>query len=368
MKLLLRRIHLTLALISAIFLLTLSISGALLLYAKDIQRTLFPAQWTISPPTATIDVEQLIATIEQQHTVNVSLITLPKDPSAPWQLRLASGTYMNVDPQAQTVIHQYDYYSTFYGFLMALHRWFAIDNTNKPLKVFMSIASLCLIVQLILGFYLWFKPKKPLKRLKVRWQAKAKTKYAQLHNVTGVIVLLPLILIAISGMAFHWSVPIQTLLNGLFVGEIHTLPKPKINESTPKRLQINQAVENAQKVFPHASLYRIYIPSEQTEPIRLRYTQPAEAHGNSWIWAAPNSGDIIEYFDASKANWVTQVWNFRYPFHVGEFIGWPIKLLWLVLSLTPIFFIATGFYLYFSRKPSSKKKIQTQAQRAAYVK
>ncbi|OKY26094.1 MULTISPECIES: PepSY-associated TM helix domain-containing protein [Thalassotalea] len=352
MKLLLRRIHLTLALISAIFLLTLSISGALLLYAKDIQRTLFPAQWTISPPPTTINVEQLIATIEQQHTVNVSLITLPKDPSAPWQFRLASGIYMNVDPQTQSVIHQYDYYSTFYGFLMAFHRWLAIDNANKPLKVFMSIASLCLVVQLILGFYLWFKPKKPLKRLKVRWHAKAKTKYAQLHNVTGVIALLPLVFIAISGMAFHWSGPIQTLLNGLFVGEIQTLQKPTISESNTTRLQINQALKSGEKVFPHASLYRIYIPSKRTEPIRLRYTQPAEAHGNSWVWAVPSTGETIEYFDASRANWVTQVWNFRYPFHVGEFIGWPIKLLWLVISLTPIFFMVTGFYLYFSRKPN----------------
>ncbi|WP_286233624.1 PepSY-associated TM helix domain-containing protein [Thalassotalea sediminis] len=352
MKLILRRIHLLLALTSALFLLSLSISGALLLYAKDIQSSLFPQQWTIPESISAINVEQVIGSIEQQYNVKVAFITLPKETTAPWQVRLANGNYLNVDPEARSVIHQYDYYSTFYGFLMAFHRWLALDNTNKPLKVVMSIASLCLVLQLFLGGYLWLKPKKPLRRLKVRWKANNKIKYAQLHNLMGVILFVPLLLIAVSGMAFHWKDQIKFTLNLLFVDEIQSSIKPQVKTQKNTIVALNNALINGQKTFPQATLYRIYLPIKPNEPISLRYTQPEEAHGNSWVWLSPETGVPIKHFDASKTNVVTQVWNFRYPFHVGEFIGWPIKLLWLIISLTPVFFLVTGFYLYFARQPT----------------
>lgn len=350
MKKLLRRVHLLIALLSAFFLLSLSLSGALLLYAKDIERVLFPQQWTIKATDKRVNVEQLIKLVQAQHPANVSLITLPKHPLAPWQFRMDNGDYLNVNPYSNTIIHQYQYYQTFYGFLMSWHRWLAFDNKNKPLKVFMSVASLLLIGQLLLGIYLWCKPKKPFKRLSVKWRAKAKIKYAQLHNLIGVCTFIPLILIAISGMTFHWKDQVMASLEWLFNDNIQASIRPTTNNDNANNLAINQALINGQQQFPNAELYRIYLPHKSNTPISLRYSLPQEAHGNSWVWHEPDSGQVVGYYDATAKNVVTQVWNFRYPFHVGEFIGWPVKLLWMILSLTPLFFIISGLYLYWTRR------------------
>jgi uncharacterized iron-regulated membrane protein len=43
----------------------------------------------------------------------------------------------------------------------------------------------------------------------------------------------------------------------------------------------------------------------------------------------------------------------KYKFHIGDFIGWPIKILWVLISLIPCFFVLSGIYLCIKRKPTS---------------
>ena len=54
--------------------------------------------------------------------------------------------------------------------------------------------------------------------------------------------------------------------------------------------------------------------------------------------------------NAQTASMATQVWNFRYKFHIGDFIGLPVRILWLFFSLLPLFFVITGAYILYYRK------------------
>ncbi|NQY33905.1 MAG: PepSY domain-containing protein [Alteromonadaceae bacterium] len=65
--------------------------------------------------------------------------------------------------------------------------------------------------------------------------------------------------------------------------------------------------------------------------------------GKSKHW----KGDQI--FDASKANLVTRIWNFKYKFHIGEFFGTGVKFIWLLLALLPAGFAVSGLWLYYKR-------------------
>jgi len=49
LKVYLRRLHLFLALACALFLMSLSLSGALLIYAKNIQSVINPDYWQVPP-------------------------------------------------------------------------------------------------------------------------------------------------------------------------------------------------------------------------------------------------------------------------------------------------------------------------------
>lgn len=99
---------------------------------------------------------------------------------------------------------------------MSWHRWFLYENDDnvRPMQLWVSIASLVFIFELMIGFTLWVKPKHRLKRLKVRWRAKNKIRFMQLHATIGVIFCIPLILIAFSGISFFGRMKPSKLSNG----------------------------------------------------------------------------------------------------------------------------------------------------------
>lgn len=364
-KTIFRRIHLLLALLSGVFLINLSISGALLLYAKEIQALVNPQYWqvTLQPNSANkpLPLSTLLEKINQHTKQDIKIIEQSENATDVWQVRLANKQYLNVNPYNGEVLLLHNFYDTFYGFIMAWHRWLLYQDVqgNRPMQLWISIASLILIIELIIGLILWLKPKHRLKRLRVRWQAKNKVRFNQLHGVLGITCIVPLVLIAFSGMAFYWQDATKKIVEVVTADSISKRSSaPKITPTTilenlPSKKaasQLNLAYENARLALPEGQVYRIYLPQKPTESLALRIKMPDESHAYSWGWANPVTGQYLAHLDASKLSRATQVWHFKYKFHIGEFIGWPVKVFWLLLSLLPTFFVISGVYLWWQRQ------------------
>lgn len=355
-KLWLRRIHLGLALFAGVILIGLSITGSLIIYAKDIQHFFQPDYWTVTPQTKPLELEELLNKVSSQTGQTATLVTPQSEPDKAWQVQLTDKSYISVNPYTGEKLYQYQYYQTFYGYLLGFHRWllYQDDSGGYPLRNIVSLASVCLMLEILLGFYLWVKPKKRLKRLKVNPKAKPKILFYQLHTVIGVYVCIPLFLVAFSGMAFHWNSIAQAGVEAATFAKIEPRPEPPV--VTPQsQTQFNQAFNNAQLALPQASLYRIYLPKSDTEPMSLRMQMPGETHAYSWVWVDPFSAKVLQVYDGSKANFATQVWNFRYKFHIGDFAGGLVQALWLILALTPLFFVGSGVYVFYLRKKRKQK-------------
>jgi uncharacterized iron-regulated membrane protein len=358
----LRRCHLFLALLSGLFLISLSFSGALLLYAKDIQRLINPQFWlfeqTDTANTQVLLLSKLTEIITANTHKKVKSIERSNAVDIAWQVRLQDNSYVSINPYNGDILLRYRFNETLYGFTMAWHRWllYSDEKNEKPFKVLMSIASLILIIEMIVGVYIWAKPKHRLKRMKIKWQAKNKILIYQLHTTLGVICCLPLILIAFSGMAFNWRDTTQGIVEWLTFSEIEshrTQQKslPAITTTSKDALaNLDIAYIAAQAQLKEGDVQRIYLPQKATEPLALRIKMPTESHAYSWSWADASSGKFIDSYDASQASIATQVWNFKYKFHIGEFIGWPIKVLWLFLSFLPSLFTFSGCYLWLKRR------------------
>ena len=356
MKIWLRRIHLVLALLSGLFLVSLSVSGGLLLYAKDIQAWINPQYWLVETEPnqskqAYLSLSELVERIENQTQQKVHIIERAEQTNHSWQARLANKNYLNINPYTGEILLRHRFYDTFYGFVMSWHRWllYTDEQGKTPMKVWMSIASLLLIFEVVLGVYLWLKPKHRLKRLKVRWRAKNRVLLHQLHGTLGILLAVPLMLIAFTGMTFQWPEQTKAVVQWLTFGEVeqHTFnEKVKVANNN---FQLDSAYVKASSALANGSVYRIYLPKSNEQPLALRMKMPNESHGYSWSWSNPYSGQVLATFNAGEASWTTQVWNFRYKFHIGEFIGWPIKILWLFISILPVFFVVSGTYLWLKR-------------------
>lgn len=233
---------------------------------------------------------------------------------------------------------------------MSWHRWLLLKNDQgeKPLQVFVSLASLLFIIQMILGLWLWFKPKKRLKRLKINIKSNPRIKTYQLHTVIGVFTFIPLLLMAFSGMAFHWKSQIKYVLETLVGETVEQYQPPTIDDKPDANLQLDLAFNNARQTLIQGELYMIYLPAND-QPLKLRIKMPDEFFAFSWVSVNPSTGKVIKSFDASKANLVTRIWNFKYKFHIGEFFGTGVKFIWLLLALLPTGFAVSGLWLYYKR-------------------
>jgi uncharacterized iron-regulated membrane protein len=337
---------------SGLFLIVLSLSGALLIYATDIQHFTQPEKWLVTPQLQPLSYAELIARVEQHSGQNVAMLMPEHNKKLAWQSQLANGRYVSVDPYSGKLLYQYDYYRTLYGFTMALHRWllWQDDNGAKPFKNVLSTASLLLMCNLLIGLYLWLKPKQPLKRLMIKPKAKLRQLLYQLHTLLGVSFCIPLLLIAFSGMAFNWQQPSQAIIEFITSNQVSSRPKPP-SIKVPEQAQLNYqlAIDNALAAFSQGQLYRIYLPQQATAALAVRIKNPGEQHAFSWVWTNPYTGAVLAKYDASQANISTRIWNFRYNFHIGNFAGSLVQLLWLLLAVSLTFFVATGGYFWLKR-------------------
>ena len=368
-----------LALVSAIFIVNLSMTGAFLVFGKDIQAWLNPQYWSVpdssiadvstaNMPTATLPVSEIAKRIQQISSSAIVFIEHSASPSRAWQVRLADKSYVSINQYSGDVLLHYQYDETFYGFTMAWHRWLLYsDGDAHPLALLPPLASLILCIELLLGFYLWVRPKNRLKRLKVKWKAKNKIIFMQLHNVLGVYSLIPLFLIALSGLAFYFKDATQHLVETLTRSAIQSPeniilantmpmdPQPMASQADLlAHYKMDKAVASASTALTNAWVYRVYLPQSAQDPVKVRLRMPDESHAYSYSWSNPYTGNVIKSFDASQTSLATRVWNFKYAFHIGDFIAPPIKFLWLFLSLLPAFFVASGIYLFIKRHSHAK--------------
>jgi uncharacterized iron-regulated membrane protein len=351
-KLWLRRIHLGLALISGLFLLIVSLTGAVMIYAKDIQHLIQPAQWQVTPQANLMQYDELIQTVTAQTKQNINFFMPEQAPDAAWQFSLANKHYASVNPYSGHVLNVYESTDTIYGFAQGLHRWLLFENSQgeKTFRNWMSVCALLLLINVLLGFYLWIKPKNRIKRLAIKPKAKFRVLMYQLHTVLGVYFFIPLVLIAFTGMAFNWKTQTQSVLEFLTFNKVEQRPKaPTITPPPHAALNYNQAIINAESAFPDGKVYRIYLPKQDNQAVALRIQNPGESHAFSWVWSNPFTGKVLNSFDASKTNFTTQAWNFKYKFHIGAFAGPLVQFLWLLIALSLAFFIVSGVYFWLKR-------------------
>ena len=93
---------LLLALVSGILLINLSISGALLIYAKDIQRVINPQYWLVNTEENSsfkpLALSVLVKKIALEQSEKIQLIEQGEKPDHVWQVRLINKQYLNINP------------------------------------------------------------------------------------------------------------------------------------------------------------------------------------------------------------------------------------------------------------------------------
>ncbi|MGZ5286969.1 MAG: PepSY-associated TM helix domain-containing protein, partial [Flavisolibacter sp.] len=212
MKIFFRRIHLYLGLAAGLVILICCLTGAILVFEKELQIGLNKSRYYVTAQSTSLPADQLVKKVKDsfpgakingvkiysdpKRSAEINVTIAPKKYSTAKKAERTSakpalpprqpGYTIFINPYSGEVLEKYSYRETWLYQVFALHRWLLGGNDSIG-KYIVGISTLIFLFILITGIILWWpKTKKILKqRLRIKWTAGWKRLNHDLHLVFG---------------------------------------------------------------------------------------------------------------------------------------------------------------------------------------
>jgi uncharacterized iron-regulated membrane protein len=183
------------------------------------------------------------------------------------------------------------------------------------------------------------------------------------HRMLGLLFGLPLLVTVLCGIYLAFAPAIRPVLahRAGYVPAYQAHPQA----SAPRTLiSAEQAWQAALRQYPKSRLVRAVLPSAKSPVYLFRLLKPGEWRrwaGTSWVAVNPQSGKIIASYDAVNGPLANRITDNLYTIHTGEAGGLVARLLVLFDGLLLPAFFVTGFVTW--RRRSAARKTAAAKQR-----
>ena len=212
-----RKLHLWLSLPFGLIIMTTCLTGALLVFEKEITELVRHDSYTIPVrKTQSLSLQSLLERVarETPDSVQITSVTIPSDFRRAYTVGLSKPRRAGVlvDPYTGKIIGPSGRLP-FFTTVRELHRW--LLDSMKPEaegifwgRVIVGTSTLLFVFILLTGLFLWW-PKKLKgvgKRLKISLRQGRQRLFTDLHTVGGVYVFVLLLAMAMTGLtwSFEW--------------------------------------------------------------------------------------------------------------------------------------------------------------------
>ncbi len=203
--------HLCAAVVAGVIILTMSATGVILTYEKQMIEMAEPIV-SYTKPIQPLALDTIISDAkEAKSEAAPSTITLHNDPEKAIEVRYGRSGRLYFDPYSgENLGEGPEGLRSFLSTTMQFHRWFALQGEARNTgRFFTNIANLIFLFILVSGLYLWLpRVFKWQNFKKVLFFQKTKTTKARdfnWHHVMGIWSAIPLIIIVATGTVFYYK-------------------------------------------------------------------------------------------------------------------------------------------------------------------
>ena len=207
--------HLTTGVLAGVVILTMSVTGVLLTYERQIEAWADARTYTVAaaPGAARLPVETLVATAREGREGVPTSVTLRADRSAAAVVGFPGGRTVFVDPYTGAVLGGgAEGTRSFFHVVTDVHRWLGASGENRAVgRAVTGACNLGFLFLVASGFYIWWPRKwtRPQFRsvLWFRRGLSAKARDFNWHNTIGFWSVVPLFLVVLSGVviSYQWA-------------------------------------------------------------------------------------------------------------------------------------------------------------------
>lgn len=339
------RWHRVTGLIAGGFLLLLSFTGSLLVFADEIDHVLNKQHFTVQPAGERLSLNELYAAglSAMPGRPYLTFLRLPQQPEEALIMRAEYSAedkvYLYLNPYTAEVLHQRGNKEYFTGALLFLH--FTLLSGRNGSIVILTIAVVMLIA-IGTGLYVYRKHlwKVLTFRDKIEWKFRRR-RWRNLHRIVGVWSLVFNLLIVITGILIQWKVVSAR------VGK----PAPSI--AVQQSIDFDALVQKAHAEIPGYTLRGIRPPRKEGGPVLFLGSAGEPlifGESSTTVSLSSDSGHVIKKTIFSEAS-ASAKWNAAVnPLHFGNYGGIPLKILYSLLGLTPGALALSGILIWYRRK------------------
>ena len=378
-----RKLHLWLSLPFGLIIMTTCLTGALLVFEKEITELVRHDSYTIPVrKTQSLSLQSLLERVarETPDSVQITSVTIPSDFRRAYTVGLSKPRRAGVlvDPYTGKIVGQSGRLP-FFTTVRELHRW--LLDSMKPDsegifwgRVIVGTSTLLFVFILLTGLFLWW-PKKLKgvgKRLKISLRQGRQRLFTDLHTVGGVYVFVLLLAMAMTGLtwSFEWY---RTGFYKVFGAEMAEGGKGDKGPKKDKRKDAPREEGVEQAKLPASYIYWEEVVSYVIEVSEADYTEitvkdgevevPLAGLGNSRaadsFYFDKKTGQMTEYKAYREVKRDKKLRGWIYSIHTGAWGGLFTRICYVLAALFGASLPLTGYYIFYQRKWGKKRKAKS---------
>lgn len=378
-----RKLHLWLSLPFGLIIMTTCLTGALLVFEKEITELVRHDSYTIPVrKTQSLSLQSLLERVarETPDSVQITSVTIPSDFRRAYTVGLSKPRRAGVlvDPYTGKIVGQSGRLP-FFTTVRELHRW--LLDSMKPDsegifwgRVIVGTSTLLFVFILLTGLFLWW-PKKLKgvgKRLKISLRQGRQRLFTDLHTVGGVYVFVLLLAMAMTGLtwSFEWY---RTGFYKVFGAEMaeggkgDKGPKKDKRKDAPREEGVEQAKLPASYIYWEEVVSYVIEVSEADYPeITVKDGEvevPLAGLGNSRaadsFYFDKKTGQMTEYKAYREVKRDKKLRGWIYSIHTGAWGGLFTRICYVLAALFGASLPLTGYYIFYQRKWGKNRKAKS---------
>ncbi|MDZ7867956.1 MAG: PepSY-associated TM helix domain-containing protein [Rheinheimera sp.] len=365
-----RRLHLALALVTALIVSLVGLTGSLYVFAPEISAWWRPDLYQQAQLQATAggvaDIAALVSALELRYGQTIESLQWPYASRETFMLKLQQDPAWYFVDSHDASLHSDGgaYWSPLFELIYQIHSNLLLGDYGRYVTAGASLLFALLCVSS--GMYLWWPAKRRFaKALTIHTSNRKRLNY-DLHAVSGVAFSLPLLVMALTGAFYVFDGPMQRTLDWL----LHSAPTPagfwqkrfEHQTTTNTRLSTADAVRLQLQLTPSGMKPRnlwhsLAADGTYTFGYQARHQIEAGAQHRVFLQVNPYDGTVLRTADPRTLPLASRLSSqYLQPLHFGEFAGLPSRILWFVGGLVPLLLSITGLRIWLNRRirPASR--------------
>lgn len=360
LRALLFQVHLWTGLGVGLYILAMSLTGSALVFREEIEAAYPSAARSVEVQGEPASLESVRALAAERYPgYRVAWIREPEQPDVAhdvWVEKDADSRLTLISPYGPAFLEEVRATTSFWIFLQDFHFYLFSGATGFLVN---GVGGLLLAVMCLTGVIIWWPGRRKWQRaLTVKRNVGWKRFNWDLHTAGGMWLLIFVSIWAITGAYFAFPEPFIQIVASV----LPTAPPPPQVEAPPQGtpLQpVDALVRSALAAVPGSRVDWVGLPHHEGEHLATIYLVPAGDEGageSTYVHLNPYSGKVlgVDRPEDRAAGDVALGWFGK--LHFGNFGGWPVKALWVVLGLSPAALFITGFTMWWNRVLSKSWK------------